>query len=174
LNDGKPAEYALHVDRYGIRWHTNVFEDGPEKESAVFANQTMRLAYLRRKFYEGLRAGRKIMTVSRAEPRKHTYAVQYADESTVWEELPEPLRLAEVLPLFLRLNEYGSNSLLYLTRCAHGRRSGTVERIAPGLMRGYVDDFVITPPTETKDHAAWLRVAVNAWLLDQQERTRAD
>ena len=91
----------------------------------------------------------------------------YAAEPDVWEEKPEHLRLAEVLPLFLRLNEYGANTLLFLTRCARNRRSGTVELIAPGLMHGYVDDFVIVPEVGNRDHVAWLRIAVNAWLLDQ-------
>ncbi|MGD0108427.1 MAG: hypothetical protein ABSC06_30970 [Rhodopila sp.] len=166
LPDGKTGEYCLYVDRYGIRWHTNVY-GGTADEETIFAQQTMRLAYLRRKFYEALRAGRKIATVSRAEPRKHRIPLPFADEPDVWEEKPERLRFAEVLPLFLRLNEYGTNTLLYLTRCAHNRRSGTVELVAPGVMRGYVDDFVILPEMDIKDHAAWLRIAVNAWLLDQ-------
>jgi len=164
LQDGDPAEYNLVVARYGIRWHTNVFADETD-EATILAQQTMRLSYLRRKFYEGLRAGRKIFTLSRAEPLKHPNPLPYAGE-LVWEEKPEDLRLAEILPVFLQLNQYGTNTLLYLTRCAHGRRCGTVELIAPGIMRGYVDDFVILPDMDNNDHAAWLRVAVNAWLLD--------
>jgi hypothetical protein len=166
LPDGEQGEYCLYADRYGIRWHTNVY-GGTSDEETIFAQQTMRLAYLRRKFYEALRAGRKIVTISRAEPRKHPVQLPFAAEPEVWEEKPERLRFAEVLPLFLRLNEYGTNTLLYLTRCEHDRRSGTVELIAPGIMRGYVDDFVILPDLTNGDHAAWLRVAVNAWLLDQ-------
>jgi hypothetical protein len=166
LPDGPNGEYNLYVDRYGIRWHTNVY-GGTGDEATVFAQQTMRLSYLRRKFYEALRAGRKIMTVSRAEPFKHPIPLAFAGEPTVWEEQSHLLQRAEVLPLFLRLNDYGTNTLLYLRRCSNNRRSGTVELLAPGLMRGYVDDFVITPELDNHDHAAWLRVAVNAWLLDQ-------
>ena len=166
LLDGEGSEYCLFADRYGIRWHTNV-AGGTSEEDTIFAQQTMRLAYLRRKFYEALRASRKIFTVSRAEPRKHPIPLPFAGEPEVWEEKPERLRFAEVLPLFLRLNEYGTNTLLYLTRCSHNRRSGTVELVAPGIMRGYVDDFVIVPDVDNRDHAAWLRIAVNAWLLDQ-------
>jgi hypothetical protein len=165
--DGKSGEYLLFINRYGIRWHTNVFGGPDADEAVIYSQQTMRLSYLRRKFYEALRAGRKILTISRAEPRKHPIPLRYAGEPQVWEENSDRLCFAEVLPLFLQLNEYGANTLLYLTRCAHGRRSGTVELIAPGIMRGYVDDFVITPNVEQNDHAAWLRVAVNAWLLDQ-------
>jgi hypothetical protein len=127
----------------------------------------MRLAYLRRKFYEALRAGRKIITISRAEPRKQPIPVPFVAQPDVWEERSERLRFAEVLPLFLHLNEYSTNTLLYLTRCSHNRPSGTVELIAPGVMRGYVEDFVILPDLHNGDRAAWLRVAVNAWLLDK-------
>jgi len=55
--------------------------------------------------------------------------------------------------------------VLYLTRCERDRRSGTVELIAPGVMLGYVDEFVILQDLAIRDHAAWMRVAVNAWLL---------
>jgi hypothetical protein len=163
--DGPKGEYCIYAERYGIRWHTNVFGKTSD-ETTIFEQQTMRLAYLRRKFYEAVRAGRKIMTISRAEPRKHPIPLPLAGESNSWEQQSERLRFAEVLPLFLRLNEYGTNTLLYLTRCAHGRRPGMVELVAPGVMRGYVDDFVIVPDMAVRDHAAWLRVAVNAWLLD--------
>ncbi len=164
--DGETGEYQVHIDRYGIRWHTDVY-GGTVDEAVIFAQQTMRIAYLRRKFYEALHAGRKILTISRAEPRKHPIPLPFAGENDVWEEKPEDLRFAEVLPLFLKLNEYGTNTLLYLTRCSQQRRSGTVELVAPGVMRGYVDDFVISPNLTDRDHAAWLRVAVNAWLLDR-------
>jgi hypothetical protein len=166
LPDGPTGEYCLYADRYGIRWHTNV-HGGTLDEATVFAQQTMRLGYLRRKFYEAMRAGRKIVTISRAEPRKHPIPLAFAGERELWEEKPERLRFAEVLPLFLRLNEYGTNTLLYLTRCSYNRRPGVVELLAPGVMRGYVDDFVILPDPNNGDHATWLRIAANAWLLDQ-------
>ncbi|MBS0639921.1 MAG: hypothetical protein JSS43_08625 [Proteobacteria bacterium] len=163
--DEEHKELSLFHDRYGIRWHTNVHA-GEANEAKVLADQIVRLTYLRRKFYEALRASRKIFVVARAEPRKHPVPLPFAGERTYWEESSDRLRFAEVVPLFLQLNQYGSNTVLYLTRCANGRRPGAVELLAPGIMRGYVDDFVITPHPETKDHAAWLRVAANAWLLD--------
>jgi hypothetical protein len=161
-----PGEFIMSLHDYGLRWHTNVF-DATVDQPTLFAQQSMRLSYLRRKFYEGLKAGRKIFTISRAEPRKHTIPMPNADELPYWEEKPEPLRLAELLPLLGLLNRYGTNTLLYLVPVARGRRSGTVELLAPGVMCGYVDDFVIAPDPTIKDHATWLRVAVNAWLLDK-------
>jgi hypothetical protein len=167
LPDGQHGEYCLFADRYGIRWHTNVFGGDAADENAIFAQQAMRLGYLRRKFYEALHAGRKIITISRGEPRKHPIPLPFAAEPELWEEKPERLRLAEILPLFLKLNESGANTLLFLTRCERNKRSGAVELIAPGVMRGYMDDFVIRPELDSRDHAAWLRVVINAWLLDQ-------
>jgi hypothetical protein len=164
--DSEHTEYSLFLDRYGIRWHTNV-NVGEADESKVLTEQTVRLTYLRRKFYEGLRASRKIFVIARAEPHKHSEPLAFAGERGYWEESSDRLRFAEVLPVFLRLNQYGKNTILYLTRCANGRRPGSVELLAPGVMRGYVDDFVITPSPETKDHASWARVAANAWLLDK-------
>ena len=161
----EPGEFILSVDRYRIRWHTSVHDVDADQVS-LFAQQAMRLAYLRRKFYEGLSAGRKIMTISRAEPRKHPIPMPDAGELNYWEETQEPLRLAELIPLFLRLNQYAANTLLFLTRCERGRRSGTVELLAPGIMRGYVDDFVIAEDPAIRDHGAWMRVVANAWVLD--------
>jgi hypothetical protein len=160
------AEWELYADRYGIRWHTGLVAQQAD-EATTFAQQSMRLTYLRRKFFETLRGGRKILTISRAEPRKHALVYPHADERSWWEEKPEPLRQAEMVLLFLKLNQYGTNTLLFLTRCEHGRHPGTVDLMAPGLMRGYVDDFVITGDTTVLDHVTWMRIVVNAWLLDQ-------
>jgi hypothetical protein len=162
-----PGEFMLSLNDYGLRWHTNVF-DASVDQATLFTQQSTRLSYLRRKFYEGLKAGRKIFTISRAEPRKHPIPMPDADAPTHWEEKPEPLRWAEVSALFSLLNRYGTNTLLYLVPAEPGQRSGTVELLAPGVMRGYVDDFVIAADPTIKDHAAWLRIAVNAWLLDKR------
>jgi hypothetical protein len=164
------AEWELHVDRYGIRWHTGVIAAAAD-EDTVFAQQSVRLRYLRRKFYETLRSGRKILTISRAEPLKHDNVYPVANELPLWEEKPEPLRAAEILPPLLKLNEYGYNTVLFLTRCEHGRQPGTVEMIAPGFLRGYVDDFVILADPNLQDHVTWLRIVINAWLLTQDADT---
>jgi hypothetical protein len=161
-----PGEFIVFASDYGLRWHTNVFDASVDRD-ILFAQQAMRISYLRRKFYEGLKAGRKIYTISRAEPVKHPIPLPRADELEYWEERPEALRLAELISLFTRINEYGANTLLYITPCERDSRSGTVELVAPGIMRGYIRDFVISADPAVKDHAEWLRVAANAWLLDQ-------
>jgi hypothetical protein len=164
----EPGEFIVGAAEYGLRWHTEVHNEAADKD-ALFAQQAMRLGYLRRKFYEGLKAGRKIYTIARADPRKHDLPMPDADELPYWEEKPENLHLAELLPLFMKINEYGTNTLLYLTHAVEGKRPGTVDLIAPGVMRGYVGDFVIFQDMTVQDHAVWMRIAANAWLLHQNQ-----
>jgi hypothetical protein len=165
---GGPGEFVLYVEQYGLRWHTRV-SDADADHATLLAQQTMRLSYLRRKFYESAKAGRKIFIIVRAEPRKHPVPMPDANARADWEERPEPLRVADLMPLLFKLNEYGTNTILYLTRCERGRQSGTVELIAPRIMRGYMDDFVILENVDIRDHVTWMRIAVNAWLLHRDQ-----
>jgi hypothetical protein len=46
--------------------------------------------------------------------------------------------------------------------------------LAPGLMRGYLPTFVISEDVKVADHADWLRVIANAWLLLAASRVSQD
>lgn len=182
-NEGKPREYLLRIARYGIRWHTLVDETQADAET-VGRDQIMKLGFLRRKFDEGLRTGRKIYSLVRSEPRKIEVAmpgwgapdkagssgrpVQLMpvwDAPRTWEEVPPPLCVAEAMAVLLELNRIRPNTLLFFTLCPPGTRPGTVELLAPGLMRGYMASYVIVPHCESPNDVDWLRVAANAWLL---------
>nr|WP_294503206.1 hypothetical protein [uncultured Rhodopila sp.] len=165
----EPEEYFIHLDRYGIRWHTGAFknaEEQPDLES-VFRLHATRLTYLRRKFDETLRSGRKIFILVRADLREWPSPFPENDDFAFFREPREPLRLAEVLSVFLELNRHARNTILYITETAEGRLPGTVELIAPGIMRGYVSNLKVSPELSDIEYAAWLRVAANAWLLDK-------
>jgi hypothetical protein len=183
--DGNPREYMLGIKRYGIRWHTMVHEPDAEA-SVVAAEQITKLGFLRRKFAEGLRKGRKIYTLARAEPLKYSVAVpgygapQVAssrrgkthimpawDPPQLYEVAPAPLCLAEAQSVFLALNGSGPNTLLYFVPATSSCPAGTVELLAPGLMRGYMASFVILPDGDLPNDVDWVRVAANAWLLNQ-------
>jgi len=183
LHADEPREYMMRVQRYGIRWHTMIHEADAEA-SAVAREQTMKLGFLRRKFLEGLRSGRKIYTLVRSEPKKVAVAMPgwdappvltgnlgplqlypVWDAPQIYEELPSTLYLAEALSVLLDLNRHGSNTLIYFVPCTGGRRAGTVELLAPGLMRAYMSSFVILPYGENPNDLDWVRVAANAWLL---------
>lgn len=159
---GEDGEYMLWVPRYGIRWHTMVRSGDP---NTVFQEQTVKLRYLCRKFFEGLRAGRKIYTIARSEPRKIEVVMPSWSSSERYELLPLPLGLAEASCVLAALNRDTPNVLLYLVPSCDGRRSGTVERLAPGLLRGHLDSFVVSDQVDVRDHADWLRLVGNAWSL---------
>jgi hypothetical protein len=145
--DGDPPEYVLELPGYNIRWHTFV-PVGEMDERAVLERESVKLGYLRRRFYQGLRSGRKIYVL------KHE----------------RPLTLAEAMPVLLELNRYGPNTLLYVGTATDGRRSGSVDLMAPGLMRGHLAAFAPTDDVESVDPTDWLRLAGNAMRLDQQSR----
>jgi hypothetical protein len=185
LHPDEPREYMLRIARYGIRWHTLVHEPDADAQT-VERDQVIKLGFLRRKFDEGLRAGRKIFTLVRAEPVKLTVPVagfdappRASEERGVNHVLPAwdppetyeiaaaPLVLAEAQAVLLELNRSGANTLLYFELASPGRPPGTVELLAPGLMRASMASFVILPAGEAANDLDWIRVAANAWLLNR-------
>jgi hypothetical protein len=182
-DEGNPREYLLKIARYGIRWHTLVHEPDADAET-VGREQIMKLGFLRRKFDEGLRTGRKIYSLVRSEPKKIEVAIPgwgapdkagssgrpiqlmpVWDAPRTYEEVPPPLCVAEAMAVLLELNRLRANTLLFFTLCPPGKRPGTVELLAPGLMRGYMSSYVIQPHGDNPNDVDWLRVAANAWLL---------
>jgi hypothetical protein len=161
-----PREWLLHVDRYGLRWHTDVLENTTDPE-VVLSQHAMRLSYLVRKFNETLRSGRKIFTLARADVREQAHPVPLWNEQAMIRTPREPYRLAEVLSVFQEINRYGRNTVMYVTESTDAWRSGTVELISPGVMRGYVESLKLSPELGDREYASWLKVAANAWLLDQ-------
>ena len=139
---GRP-EYLLSVDAYRMRWHTFVPIDQAEAE-ATRRQQATKLAFLRRKFLDGLRASRKIYVLKREQP----------------------LTEAEVLPVWEALNRFGRNTLLYVVPGAAPGRVGAVEMPRPGLLRGHLGAFAanadVIAATVAED---WLRLCANAWTL---------
>jgi hypothetical protein len=172
-DEGEPPEYLLRVDRYGIRWHTTVHEPDASADT-VLSQQTVRLRYLRRKFGEALRAGRKVYTYARATPKTKEVVDPFWGSAPTYEVMPAPLRYAEALSIFMALGRFADNTLLYMVPCTDGHRAGTVELLAPGIMRGYLSTFVITENVTDADHVEWLRLVANAWALQTASHVSPD
>jgi hypothetical protein len=144
LNDADPREYVLTLSAYNMHWHT--FSHENEVDSlALWRDHTVKLSYLRRKFYEGLRAGRK------------TYVIKH----------PERVPMGRAVALLLELNRHGRATLLCVEPASGKRRPGEVELLIPGLMRGYVERFAPEASVDLADPADWLRVLGNATLLNR-------
>ncbi len=144
LNSAKRREYYIAIERYGIRWHTFVHEDEADAETTL-QKQSMKLGYLRRKFQETLRASRKVFVLKR----------------------DRPLTSAEVQAPLQAINRAGRNALLFVVPGAAPERSGRVELLAPNLMRGHLAGFAPNEDVESVSASDWLRLAANAWRLQQ-------
>ena len=144
LNDAERREFVVALPAYNLRWHTFTYEDQGNQETLA-RTHGIKLGYLRRKFYEGLSAGRKIYVVKQRPP----------------------IAVAQALALLMELNRHGHATLLWVEQALDATRSGEVELLAPGLMRGYVERFAPDNDVESADTADWLRVIANAFLLHQ-------
>ena len=142
LHGGERREFIVSVPAYKLRWHTFIYEDETDQESVLRAN-AVKLGYLRRKFYEGVRAGHKIYVLKR----------------------PTPLPLYQAAAVLLELHRHGPATLLCVGRAPEGRHSGEVDLVMPFLMRGYLADFAPEASVETTDPTDWLRLAANARAL---------
>ena len=142
LNDAEPREYVLSLRPYDMHWDSFVkeYEASPQ---TLWRAQAVRFDYLRRKFHEGLRAGRKIYVVNQRRP----------------------FLLREAVALLMELRRHGSATLLCVEPASAAHRSGEVEMVAPGLMRGYLKSFAPATDVEATDTSGWLRVTANAALL---------
>jgi len=111
----------------------------------------MTLGYLRRKFFEGLRAGRKIHVISRRRA----------------------IPVGQALALLMELHRHGPATLLCVEQDA--KRAGEVDVLMPGLMRGYMaalapDTFPPGASPEPVDTIGWWRLMANAALTRRRAR----
>ena len=142
ISEGERPEYVLHAGRYALTFHTFQFE-GEIDAAELLAKQIARLRLLRRKLLEDLRLGETIFIYKRNEA----------------------LREQDVLPLHAALNRFAANTLLFVTTADAAHPPGTVERLMPGLLRGYIDRFAPQENAHDLSLERWLAVCVNAHRL---------
>jgi hypothetical protein len=142
-----PAENSLTLPASDFLWRNVVREDDDDQDPSCRAS-AVTLGYLRRKFYEGLRAGRKIYVLKRQRF----------------------IPTSEAAVLLTELNRSGHATLLCVEEAPSGRLPGEVELLTPGLMRGYVGRSAQSGDLEPGDLGSvalsdWLRMLANAMLL---------
>jgi hypothetical protein len=145
--EGPEKEYMVHEQRYGLVYHTFVYE-AQRSAWLVREQEAARLKFLRRKFLEELELSEKIFVYKR---------------NLVAEE--------EILPLLLALNRHGRNRLLWVVPACHGRPPGSVEVVMPGLLKGYIDRFAPEEDAHAFSFATWIRLCINAWLLSRLDKS---
>jgi hypothetical protein len=144
LEGGPVKEYMIHEKRYGLVYHTFVYE-GQRSIWLMREQESARLKFLRRKFMEELEANDKIFV--------------YKFNAPVAEE--------EILPLHMALNRYGDATLLWVVPAERDRPAGTVEVITPGLLKGYIDRFAPDDNAHDLSFDGWLQVCANALVLSR-------
>jgi hypothetical protein len=138
----------VHESKYGLVYHTFVYEN--ERTPDLMRRQeATRLKFLRRKFVDEVDAGEKIFVFKRGG------------------DIPE----SEILPLFLALNQRRSNTLLWVVEEEPRRPGGTVEVLMNGLLKGYIDRFAPSENAHDFSFEGWVRLCVNAFLLNRLMRT---
>jgi hypothetical protein len=158
-------ELVVWIRSYGIRWHTFQYETSTTA-AKVYEDHVVKLAYLRRKFLEGFRSGRKIYVLTRLNSRRYRRVVPNASGIWYWEEPLKELQLSEVMAIWQELNRERGNTLLYILPSDGTHPSGTVEQLTPTLLRGYLNVNVMRAMMDISawDHSDWARVLANAWL----------
>ncbi|MFL5286329.1 MAG: hypothetical protein ACJ8AW_36475 [Rhodopila sp.] len=148
LEGGPRKEYMIHEKRYGLVYHTFVYE-GERSIWLMREQESARLRFLRRKFLEELEANDKIFV--------------YKFDAPVAEE--------EILPLHMALNRYGTATLLWVVPAERDRPAGTVEVVMPGLLKGYIDRFAPADNAHDLSFEGWLRVCANAYVLARLQKS---
>lgn len=142
LEGGERKEYMIHEKKYGLVYHTFVYE-GQRSIWLMREQESARLTFLRRKFIEELEGTGKIFV--------------YKFGAGVSE--------AEVLPLHMALNQRAETTLLWVVPATQDRPPGTVEVIMPGLLKGHIDRFAPEANAHDLSFDGWLRVCANALAL---------
>ena len=144
------TEWMIAEDRYGLLYHTFVFE-GEATEEQMRSREARKIAFLRRKFLEDLDSGEKIF-VCKTHRRRD---------------------LAEVIPLYLAFRRQSRAPFLWLTYADSAHPAGLVEELHPGFLCGRMARFA--PPENVPEipFEAWLCVCANAAILADRLPPRA-
>lgn len=150
LDDKEKPEFVVREKRYDCIFHTFRYQ-GEIDEEKLRTSESERLVYCARKFAGDLERANKIFVIKRNVP----------------------LEEDEILPLYVALSSFGPNTLLWVVPADAARKPGTVEVVAPGLLKGFIGRFA--PHENAYDSMLddWLELCANAYrvsLLDKAER----
>ncbi len=147
LEGEQKREYMIHEKKFGLVYHTFVYE-GERSSWLMREQESARLKFLLRKFVEELEAAEKIFVYKRN--------IEVSEE--------------EVLPLHMALNQYGDNMLLWVVPAEPDHVAGTVEVLMPGLLKGYIDRFAPDANAHAYSFDGWLHLCTNACVLARLQK----
>lgn len=145
LTEGPKPEYVVRDKTLSLIFHTFQYA-GEVDEARLLARQSARLQFLQRKLLEDLGNGEKIFVCKRNKP--------VADQ--------------EIMALHAALSRYARNTLLWVAPADTQHTPGSVERLMPGLLKGYIDRFAPYENAHDLSFEVWLEICANATRLLQQ------
>jgi hypothetical protein len=137
-------EYLVVDKCFGFLYHPWVLVGEADPED-IRRREAKRLPFLRRKLLEDLEEASKVF-VYRGMHR-----------------LPQPL----VLRLVAAMRAYGPTTLLWVEREDSEHSAGTVDWVAPGLLKGYIDRFAPAENAHALSIDCWVAICRNALRLAQ-------
>jgi hypothetical protein len=146
--DGPRREYVIRDKRLALTFHTFQYE-GEVDETTLLTRQSARLRFLQRKLLEDLGNGEKIFVCKRNAPT--------ADQ--------------EILGVHAALSRHAHNTLLWVVQADTLHAPGSVERLMPGLLKGYIDQFAPYDNAHDLSFEVWLEICANAARLVQEQHS---
>jgi hypothetical protein len=141
------SEFIIRDSVYAFQYHSFVHQTEGGTLESVLHNEYNRLRYLSRSLVEDL--------------KEHQHLFSYHDGGFSG--------LEEIRRLVAAINQFGPNTLLWLTPTPEGAVPGTAHAIEPGLIQGYVSGFQlpVTKVVPTSEyHDSWIdacRAAHRIW-----------
>jgi hypothetical protein len=137
-----PQEFILYHRDYLFELHTQIFDDAICL-TRLFTRSLKSLFMGARLLLDDLAAGNRIFV------RKHNH--------------PSDWRF--FIALGHLLQQYGPNFLLAVTLAEQGKQPGLVEIAGPGLLRGYIDQFLPYTAADGYSSSVWEIICCRAYCL---------
>lgn len=150
---GAPETLQVHVDPrsefivrdsvYAFQYHSFVLKNDGGTLESVLHNEYNRLRYLGRSLVDDLTA------------HQHLFSYHDGGHSS----------LEDIRRLVAAINQFGPNTLLWITPTPEGATPGTAHLIEPGLIQGYVSGFqlpVTTVVPASEYHDTWIQACTAA------------
>jgi len=143
---GCSDEWIVHIERYGMHYHTFLYKDQIDFD-AVVQRETTKTRFLVGKLIQDLGDGHKIF---------------------VLKNFHRPLSRAEALAAFLAIRRRGEGRLLWVTPAPADIPAGSIDVVAPGFWHGYIDRFALDHDMNHVSLRGWATLLVNAVKLCRQ------
>jgi hypothetical protein len=145
ITNGQPL-LGVNIRSHGFRFHAGGLPRSMSFEDVTLL-QLKKITFLTRKLLEDL-----------------------ADAERVFVCSCEASAEADIRRLARAMRTFGPTNLLWVTLAEPGKPGGTVEPVAEGLMRGYIDRFAARETIWAVSSPIWLRLCCEAYRIHIEQK----